>query len=50
MSEEEEMITEKRIGVLMGGISSERDISLRTGSLVAASLKRKGYDVVNIDM
>ena len=50
MSEEEEMITEKRIGDLMGGISSERDISLRTGSLVAASLKRKGYDVVNIDM
>lgn len=44
------MITNKRIGVLMGGLSSEREISLRTGNLVAASLARKGYDVVPIDV
>lgn len=44
------MITKKRIGVLMGGISSERDISLKSGNMVAASLKRLGYDVVPIDM
>lgn len=34
----------------MGGISSERDISLKTGNLVAASLRRRGYDVVTIDV
>ena len=44
------MITDKRIGVLMGGFSSERDISLKTGNLVAASLKKMGYDVVTIDV
>ncbi len=44
------MITEKRIGVLMGGISSERDISLKSGNLVASSLKRRGYEVVPVDM
>lgn len=44
------MITNKRIGVLMGGLSSEREISLKTGNLVAASLTRKGYDVVPIDV
>ncbi|MDD5434191.1 MAG: D-alanine--D-alanine ligase, partial [Nitrospira sp.] len=44
------MITEKRIGVLMGGISSERDISLKSGNLVASSLKRLGYEVVPVDM
>lgn len=43
------MITGKRIGVLMGGVSSERDISLKTGNLVAASLKKMGYDVVTVD-
>ncbi|MBI5193447.1 MAG: D-alanine--D-alanine ligase [Nitrospirae bacterium] len=44
------MITGKRIGVLMGGISSERDISLKTGNLVASALKRLGYDVTPVDM
>lgn len=44
------MITDKKIGVLMGGLSSERDISLRTGGLVAASLINKGYSVVAIDI
>lgn len=44
------MITNKRIGVLMGGLSSEREISLKTGNLVAASLTRRGYDVVPIDV
>ncbi len=43
------MMTKKRIGVLMGGLSSERDISLKTGNLVAASLRKMGYDVVTID-
>lgn len=43
------MITKKKIGVLMGGISSERDISLKTGNLIASSLRRTGYDVITID-
>ena len=44
------MITDKKIGVLMGGLSSEREISLRTGGLVAASLTKKGYSVAAIDV
>lgn len=43
------MITPKKIGVLMGGLSSEREISLKTGGLAAASLQRMGYDVMAID-
>jgi D-alanine-D-alanine ligase len=39
----------KRIGVLMGGRSSERDISLKSGQTVLASLLRSGYTVVGID-
>ncbi|MCC7202706.1 MAG: D-alanine--D-alanine ligase [Nitrospirae bacterium] len=44
------MISDRKIGVLMGGLSSEREISLKTGRLVAASLKRKGYNVAAIDV
>jgi len=40
----------KRIGVLMGGFSREREISLRSGRAVAAALKRLGYLVVEIDV
>src|SRR3972149_11120594 len=43
------MITPKKIGVLMGGLSSEREISLKTGGLAAASLQKMGYDVMAID-
>lgn len=39
----------KRIGVLMGGMSSEREVSLKTGSAVLASLERLGMDAVGID-
>ncbi len=34
----------------MGGRSSERDVSLRTGLAVYQSLVRRGYDVVSIDV
>jgi D-alanine-D-alanine ligase len=40
----------KRIGVLMGGSSSEREISLRSGNAVLAALQRRGLDVVAIDL
>ncbi|MDR2431023.1 MAG: D-alanine--D-alanine ligase [Candidatus Margulisbacteria bacterium] len=41
---------DKIIGVLMGGVSSEREISLRSGQNVAAALKQRGYQIRNIDI
>lgn len=43
-------VTDERIGVLMGGRSSEREVSLRTGQAVYQSLLRGGYDAVAIDV
>ncbi|MEK6585767.1 MAG: D-alanine--D-alanine ligase, partial [Nitrospirota bacterium] len=43
-------LTNARIGVLMGGRSSERDISLKTGQAVHQALIRQGYDAVAIDV
>ncbi|MEQ1793349.1 MAG: D-alanine--D-alanine ligase [Nitrospira sp.] len=45
-----QVLTSKRIGVLMGGQSSEREISLRTGQAVHQSLLRRGYHAVAIDV
>jgi D-alanine-D-alanine ligase len=39
-----------RIGVLMGGASREREISLRTGGAVCAALRKKRYRVTAIDV
>ena len=39
----------QRIGVLMGGLSAERDISLKTGRAILASLKRQGFPAKGID-
>lgn len=39
----------KRIAVLMGGESAEREVSLRSGSRVLAALERSGLDAVGID-
>lgn len=41
---------DKRIGVLMGGMSSERPISLKTGHAIFGALQRRGYDAVEIDV
>lgn len=41
---------DKKIGVLMGGPSSEREISLRSGRAVAEGLRKNGYRVVEIDV
>ena len=38
-----------RIGVIMGGNSTERHTSIKTGEAVCQALKRKGYEVVGID-
>ncbi|HEX5745019.1 MAG TPA: D-alanine--D-alanine ligase [Archangium sp.] len=40
----------KRVGVLFGGLSSEREVSLRTGAAVSKALRGLGYDVVEIDV
>jgi D-alanine-D-alanine ligase len=39
-----------KIGVLMGGPSSERPISLKSGTAVFAALQRQGLDVDSIDI
>jgi D-alanine-D-alanine ligase len=39
----------KRVGVVMGGPSAEREISLRTGKAVHAALARRGYNAITID-
>jgi D-alanine-D-alanine ligase len=39
-----------RIGVLMGGPSSEREISLKSGKAVYEALKAAGVDAVSIDI
>lgn len=40
----------KKIGVLMGGFSSEREISLRSGKNVLSILKDGGYNAIGIDV
>ncbi len=44
-----EELRHKRVGVLMGGLSVEREVSLRTGAAVASALKSLGYQVVEVD-
>lgn len=39
-----------RIGVLKGGLSTERDVSLRSGATVARALRARGWDVVEVDV
>jgi D-alanine-D-alanine ligase len=43
-------LKEKKIGVLMGGLSSEREISLRSGNAILQSLIRSGYRAMGIDV
>ncbi len=39
-----------RIVVLAGGLSTERDVSISSGILVAAALRKKGHEVVLLDV
>lgn len=39
----------RRVGVLLGGISSEREVSLKTGAGVLNALRERGYDAVSLD-
>jgi len=38
----------RRVGVVMGGSSGEREVSLRSGGAVADALEARGHDVVRI--
>ena len=42
-------LKERVTGVLMGGLSEEREISLKTGAAVLKALKDRGYRAVGID-
>ena len=39
-----------RVGVLMGGWSGEREVSLNTGAACSAALLDNGYEVVDVDV
>lgn len=42
-------LKEKRIGVLWGGLSREREVSFRSGKNISEALTRLGYNVVMVD-
>jgi D-alanine-D-alanine ligase len=44
------LVTNKKIGVLMGGLSSEREVSIASGNAVLTALREKGYRPVAIDV
>ncbi len=39
-----------RIGVLLGGLSAEREVSLKTGEAIYRALLEKGYNAIKIDV
>lgn len=44
------MMKDKKIVVLMGGPSAEREVSLHTGSAILAALIEKGYNAVGVEL
>ena len=40
----------KHVAVLMGGFSTEREVSLRTGAAVSKALRSLGYQVTDVDI
>src|ERR1041385_5932434 len=44
----ENQMQSRKIGVLLGGLSSEREVSLRTGEAVIAALRERGHAAVPI--
>jgi D-alanine-D-alanine ligase len=44
------VLTDKSIGVFMGGTSAEREISLKSGKAIYEALQSSGYNVVAIDV
>lgn len=43
-------LNRKNVAVLKGGMSAERSVSLKTGEMCAAALRRLGLDVTEIDV
>lgn len=43
-------VTHKKIGVLLGGLSSEREVSLASGNAILKALREKGYNPVAVDV
>ncbi len=39
-----------KVGVFMGGISAEREVSLNSGRCIIQALEQKGYEVIPIDV
>lgn len=50
MDKERAFLLKQTIGVLYGGWSSEREISLKSGACVLESLKKQGFKTVGIDI
>ena len=40
----------KTVAVLMGGLSAERPVSLRSGNACADALEAEGYEVLRVDV
>ena len=38
----------RRVGVLLGGLSSEREVSLKSGEAILAALRERGHDAVPV--
>ena len=45
-----EELANKRVGVLSGGLSVEREVSLRSGAAISEALRSLGYRVVDVDV
>ena len=43
-------LKQKTVGVLFGGLSAEREVSLKSGDAVARALEGRGYKVARIDV
>lgn len=41
-------MTKKRVGVLVGGLSAEREVSIASGDAICAALESLGHDVVRV--
>jgi len=50
MEKEKSFLLKKTIGILYGGWSSEREISLKSGQGVMESLKKQGFKTIAIDV
>lgn len=44
------LVTNKKIGVLLGGLSSEREVSIASGTAILKALHERGYHAVAVDV